>query len=119
MRWDGYQKHCRQLSAGRPHIWSSATLYDEWIAKKRERWFASFLNNHPVPTQQDILDFHQTAGDGDSPTDLLMSRDHIYSTVSTTSILLSDGWGHMKYLDHRKKKLIEKNIELTRTILAA
>lgn len=119
MRWDGQRKHCRQLPAGRAHIWSSATLYENPVAKKREQWFASFLNKNNKPTQQDILHFHQTAGDGDSRNDLFMTRDTTYSTVSTTSILLCDGKGHMKYLDHCNKKMIEKNIELTGTILAA
>lgn len=119
MRWDGQQKHCRQLVASRPHIWSSATLYDMPTAKKREHWFASFLNKGPVPTQQDILHFHQTAGEGDPGNDLLMSRDGIYSTVSTTSILLCEGRGSMIYLDHRDKRRFEKKIELNGTILAA
>ncbi len=37
------------LSINRPYIWSSATLYDGFVVKKREQWFASFLNNHPTP----------------------------------------------------------------------
>lgn len=119
LRWDGNNKYIKQLNANRPHIWSSSTLYDGLIAKKREYWFASFLNRHPVPTQQDILQFHQQGGDGDSTNDLFMRRGDEYGTVSTTSILLCEGRASMQYHDHKKKSISEKKIELTGIIQAA
>jgi uncharacterized protein with NRDE domain len=114
-RWDGAEKYCRQLSASRPHIWSSATLYDGLIIKKREQWFAAFLNRINTPTQQDILNFHRFSGDGDSKNDLLMSRDNIYSTVSITGILITTERGSLKYLDLKKEKIAETKIELLTT----
>lgn len=111
-RWDGTEKYCRQLSACRPHIWSSATLYDGLVIKKREQWFAAFLNRINNPTQQDILNFHRFSGDGDCKNDLLMSRDNIYSTVSITSILVTAERGSMKYLDLKEEKMSETKIEL-------
>jgi uncharacterized protein with NRDE domain len=111
-RWDGTEKYCRQLSASRPYIWSSATLYDGLVIKKREQWFASFLNRINTPTQQDILNFHRFSGDGDSTNDLLMSRDTIYSTVSITGILVTAERGSIKYLDLKKEKMCETKIEL-------
>lgn len=119
MRWDGSQQYARQLAAYRPQIWSSATLYDEKIIRKRQQWFASFLNQTPVPTQQDILRFHQFAGEGDPRNDLMMSAAGIYRTVSTTGILLCEGRGSMTYIDHGANKNYEKKIGLTGTILAA
>lgn len=119
LRWDGERKHLRQLNAARPHIWSSATLYDGYTAKKREYWFASFLNRHPVLTQQDIFNFHKTGGDGDSYDDLFMKRGTEYSTVSTTGILLCEGRAGMVYHDHKNNRITEKNIELTGIIQAA
>lgn len=112
-RWDGTEKFCKQMPAGRPHIWSSATLYDGLVIKKREQWFAAFLNRNSSPTQQDILNFHRFTGDGDSNNDLLMSREGVYSTVSITSILLTDGRGNMKYMDLKNGRQAERNIELT------
>lgn len=119
LRWDGEKKYARQLNAARPHIWSSATLYDGYTAKKREYWFASFLNKHPVPTQQDILNFHLTGGDGDSFDDLFMKRGNEYCTVSTTGILLCEGRAGMIYHDHKNNRITEKKIELTGIIQAA
>lgn len=111
-RWDGTEKYCKQLNAGRPYMWSSATLYDGFAIKKREQWFASFLNNHPTPTQQDILHFHHFTDDGDKQNGLLMTRDGIYSTVSITSIFLTKDRGCVKYIDIKEKTSGEIKIEL-------
>ena len=111
-RWDGNEKYCRQLSVNRPHIWSSATLYDGFIVKKREQWFANFLNSHPVPTQQDILNFHHLTGDGDKQNDLLMTRDGMYTTVSITGIQLTKDRGCIKYIDIKNNSTSEIKIEL-------
>jgi hypothetical protein len=111
-RWDGTEKYFGQLSTNRSYIWSSATLYNGFVVKKREQWFASFLNNHPVPTQQDIINFHRFTSDGDRNNDLVMTRDGLYCTVSITSILLTKDRASMKYLDIKKENISELNIAL-------
>ena len=110
-RWDGKDKHCQQLKINRPYIWSSVTLYDKEAIKKRDQWFAAFLNNKPHPTQKDILEFHHVAGDGDSGNDLLMEREDIYSTLSITSLLITGDRGSMKYMDLKNNTVHEKKIE--------
>jgi hypothetical protein len=90
-------------------------LYDGFVVKKREHWFASFLNNHLTPTQQDIINFHRFTGDGDKKNDLLMTRDGLYKTVSITSILLTKDRASMKYLDIKKENTAEVNIALLHT----
>ena len=112
-RWDGSKKFCRQLRNYRHHIWSSATLYEDQVVKKREQWFAEFLNKNPNPTQEDILHFHRFSGDGDKNNDLQMERNGVYSTVSITSILLTADRGSMKYLDLKEDKTYERKIEFT------
>ena len=111
-RWDGSKKHCRQLRNYRHYIWSSATLYEGHIVKKREQWLAKFLNDNPNPTQEDILHFHRFSGDGDKTNDLQMERAGVYSTVSLTSILLTADRGSMKYLDLKENTCSERKIEL-------
>ena len=111
-RWDGTEKYCKQLNAGRSYLWSSATLYDGFAVKKREQWFASFLNDHPTPTQQDILHFHLFTGDGNNKNDLLKTRDRMYTTVSITSILLTKDRGCIKYVDIKANASSEIKIEL-------
>jgi hypothetical protein len=111
-RWDGLQRYCRQLSTSRPRIWSSATLYDAVIHKKREQWFAKFLNGIPNPTQQDILNFHLFGGDGTGRNDLRMERDGVYATVSIASILLNADHAVMKYQDLVENTKSELKMEL-------
>jgi hypothetical protein len=98
-RWDGQQKHWVQLKNNYPCIWSSATLYDEITVKKRERWFTNWLSKNPYPTQQDILQFHQFTGEGDTNNNLLMNRDGKMLTVSVTGIELNKQQGKMQYID--------------------
>jgi len=115
-RWDGAEKYNKQLKKHRPYIWSSVTLYDNDAVRKREQWFADFLNNHPHPTQKDILDFHRFTGDGDAANDLLMERADIYSTVSITSLLITADRGSVKYADLKSNTLHEKKIEFQASI---
>lgn len=112
-RWDGHKKYCRQLRNYRHYIWSSATLYDQDTVRKREQWFASFLNKNPYPTQEDVLHFHRFSGEGDKTKDLQMERSGLYSTVSITSILLTADRGSMKYHDLKEGKSYERKIEFT------
>ena len=110
-RWDGSEKYYQQLKRHRPYIWSSVTLYNTDVIKKREQWFADFLNDKPHPTQKDILAFHRFTGDGDATNDLLMKRADIYSTVSITSLLITADRGSMKYQDMKSSILYERKIE--------
>jgi uncharacterized protein with NRDE domain len=98
-RWDGQQKHWEQLKNNYPCIWSSATLYNTAIVKKREQWFTNWLNKNPYPTQEDILQFHQFTGGGDSNNGLVMNRDGKMLTVSVTGIELDTHHGKMQYID--------------------
>ncbi len=118
-RWDGNKKYCKQLENYRPHIWSSATLYDEEVVKKREYWFLKWLNKNPNPTQQDILHFHQFAGDGDKHNDLRVNRDGKLFTVSVTGIKLNAEKGTMRYLDLKDNMVYRQEIEFVSSNLLA
>ena len=98
-RWDGSMRHTRRMDETRPHIWSSATLYDAEVMRRRERWFAEWLEGKPAPGGDDILDFHLTAGEGDSCNGLLMERSGEVCTVSVTAMELRPDAGRMLYLD--------------------
>lgn len=111
-RWDGLKKHCWQLRKYKAYIWSSATLYEQQVTRKREQWFAAFLNRTPNPTQEDIFNFHLFSGDGDKKNDLQMERTGTYSTVSIASILLTADRGSIKYFDLKEEKCYERKIEL-------
>lgn len=111
-RWDGEKKHCKQIEKYRPHIWSSVTLYDKEVIQKREQWFLKWLNKNLNPTQQDILHFHQFAGDGDSNNDLRMNRDGMMLTVSVTGIELSADKASMRYVDLKDNMVYRQELPI-------
>lgn len=109
-RWDGVRKHHISLDERRPHIWSSVTLYDDAVIRRRQQWFQQWLLQHTHPTQDDILHFHQFAGEGDPANDLRMNRNELMLTVSVTSIALGNRSATMKYLDLGDNSLSELHL---------
>lgn len=98
-RWDGTKKYVTGLPDSQPHIWSSATLYDEEVVEKRKNWFRKWLQQHKHPSPDDILHFHQFTGDGDTHNDLRMNRNGQVFTVSVTLMALTDEMTQIHYLD--------------------
>ena len=98
-RWDGTHKHVRKLPADQAHTWSSATLYDEAIAAKRNAWFTRWLPAHPSPSTEDIIGYHLSAGDGDAHNDVRMNRNGQMLTVSISAMEISHHTCTMHYLD--------------------
>ncbi|NBC09359.1 MAG: hypothetical protein GVY26_19390 [Bacteroidetes bacterium] len=112
LRWDQAQLHPRTFEASRPHVWSSVPLYPPPIRKKREQWFAEWLAEHKHYAQEDILHWHQTAGEGDPWNDVVMNRDNVVRTVSITSIAKQDGRLDMQYHDLIRQQVKEAKIQL-------
>lgn len=98
-RWDGQRKYRKQLDPSRPHIWSSVTLYDEASAARRKGWFDVWLSRHPEISQQDIIGFHLSAGDGDQHNDIRMNRAGHLLTVSISGIQSMPHHSYFRYLD--------------------
>jgi len=114
-RWTGQQKHYKLLDRKSPHIWSSATLYDDEVIARRRNWFTGWLHKHPAPQQGDILDFHQFTGDGDAHNDLLMNRDGKVFTVSVTSVQIEPSRASLQYLDIRNHQQSTEEIVFMNT----
>jgi hypothetical protein len=105
IRWDGQAVHLAAKEAGRPHIWSSATLYTPAVVRQREGWFAAWLGKRDVFTVADILRFHHFAGGDDDANGLLMHRENAHRTVSITSIAHQGRGEHlMVYEDLVKRR---------------
>lgn len=98
-RWDGFQRSLKKLDFSQPRIWSSVTLYDDEIIKKREKWFGSWLEERSSFTLQDVLDFHTYAGEGNKRYDILMEQDRRLRTISITSIINENNGSSMFYRD--------------------
>jgi uncharacterized protein with NRDE domain len=117
-RWDGNNKFLAEKDKTKSHIWSSATLYNSEIVRKREDWFTDWLQQNKRPLQNDIFHFHQFTGDGDKNNDLLMNRDGEVATVSITGVELSKDNALVKYLDLPQHKVYNEHIPLLKTATA-
>ncbi len=89
LRWDGQQKHLRQLDADTPYIWSSATLYTKEVMQDRENAFAQFLGNGPAPTGEAIIAFHTNKTE-DQENGFVIDRGTGLKTFSVTQALLDE-----------------------------
>ncbi len=115
--WDGQEKHLLQLDHERPHIWSSVTLYNKPVRDQRKAWLKAWLISNPEPDLQEIISFHQFAGEGDVKNDLLMNRDNDLFTVSITGMQVSDDHAEMVYLDFRNGKTANFQLNFKQSLL--
>lgn len=100
--WDGNDRHLREIPLA-PAIWSSSLLYSDDMKRKRETWFSEFLFDHLSPTQDEILQFHKNAGEGNPETDLIMDRIFV-RTKSITQVTIADTL-EMYYEDLQEEKI--------------
>jgi hypothetical protein len=105
--WDEQNAHFEEKPL-RPYIWSSSLLYSETIRKKREHWFAEFLNRYPSPSEGDLLTFHKTAGEGNAQNDVVMDRGFV-KTKSITQVVAQDSF-HMRYEDLQQHTVSETSL---------
>lgn len=86
LKWDGNQKHIKQLNDQKNHIWSSATLYPADVALKKENWFKKWMETNSKETDKNIYNFHATTH-GNKPSEDVRSKfKGDLQTVSITQI---------------------------------
>ena len=105
MIWDGHKTHFNKKPL-QPTIWSSSLLYSMEVKKKREQWFSDFLKTTDMITEESILNFHKTAGEGNKETNLVMDRVFV-KTKSITKFSKRNETCEMYYEDlsnHKKYK---------------
>lgn len=116
-RWDEKKVHQKRLEVTQPHIWSSSTLYTDEVKGKRKGWFKQWLNKHQAYELDEIMDFHQHAGDGDPYNDVIMNRDEIVRTVSITNIIKAPDQIELRYLDLLQEQQTNIELELDRAMV--
>jgi uncharacterized protein with NRDE domain len=82
--WDGSTLHFSEKSLS-PMIWSSSSLYSSEVKRKREAWFSNFIFKNVNPSEEALLAFHKTAGEGSIKNDLIMDRGFV-KTKSITQL---------------------------------
>ncbi len=115
-RWDGINKYLKELNAHQSHIWSSVTLYDTEMTKKRKEWFDQWSLKHPFPNQDDAIDFHINAGEGNTEVDVKMNRNNELFTVSISSIFIGNEFNDFVYIDLCNDQSTKQRILLTKKI---
>ncbi len=94
LKYDGVNKHFKMLDAESNYIWSSATLYDNETAEKKENKFKHWILKEENKTPESILQFHglnNTEG-------FILNKDHV-KTVSITSVYNNGKKSEMQYHD--------------------
>ena len=90
-RWDGTRRHIKELSLSIPQMWSSATLYDPSVQRRRKGWFYDFLqDNNGFVQPTDLWQFHKTERPDEPENALVMQRPTGVQTVSLTQIIISN-----------------------------
>ncbi len=101
--WDGTEYHFSEEPLA-PQIWSSSPLYPENLKEKREKWFSEFLFEAVKPSENELLQFHKNAGEGDLNSNLIMDRGFT-KTKSITQIFKKEDAIKMRYEDLQKEEI--------------
>lgn len=107
--WDGKEKHQRDLPLT-AHIWSSSTLYTDEMKAMREDWFVDFKMKGDFRDDA-IFNFHESAGNGDITTDVLMNRVFV-RTVSITQIKKNTNDIAIRYKNILTNEISNTNLQL-------
>lgn len=111
-RWDGMEKHFKQLDESMPYIWSSATLYSSAVRNKRKIWFKKWLIEQEGQPEEKIFNFHLFAGDDDKSNSVLMNRNNEMLTVCITCIAMNSDKPVIKYYDVLNDAFNENHINI-------
>lgn len=99
IRWDGQQIYHHIIDTNKPHIWSSATLYNLAIRQKREEWFAKFLTENNAIESHHLLAFHQRKQSSQKDETILMNTNFGLQTVSISQLIVQDNKTQFNYFD--------------------
>lgn len=98
-KWNGEALFMKELNPHVPHIYSSVTLYNAAMIAERVQWFNQWLLQNNQPTQSDAIQFHTSAGKGNTDFGLQMNRNDLMLTVSVTSVFINENEVSLFYKD--------------------
>ncbi|HLN95751.1 MAG TPA: NRDE family protein [Flavobacterium sp.] len=107
LRWDGTEKDTVGLSVADDHIWSSSTLYPLEVRRQRENWFREFLLDHPLPTPEDLFEFHRHSHEDDRHDGLVIERGSHLQTVSITQTVIDGAAVRLTHHDLATEPVIQ------------
>lgn len=89
LRWDGINKHRKELDSNRNYIWSSSTLYSKEVIHNRESLFGKFILNASNLNEDTIIDFHSSNND-DFENGFVINRSDKIKTFSITQAVFNN-----------------------------
>jgi uncharacterized protein with NRDE domain len=96
--WDGVAKHCKKLATGKPHIWSSATLYSPPAKLYRQQLFDNRMAMNETISASAVFDFFKLYQDKENG--FIINRNNKMQTLSYSFITLdSNQQAVMQYYD--------------------
>lgn len=111
--WDGLKRHVNELPL-KPKIWSSSTLYDQAMKLKRKQWFGAFKDTHNLNAET-LLEFHKTAGQGNSHYGVIMDRGFV-KTMSITQVAKTNDAIHMHYENLDTNEITEEVFNIPQNV---
>lgn len=108
VKWDEVEKHVFNKSIKKPHIWSSATLYNRIQRTMRKQWFEDFCRYNMPLSIDKILSFHTHTQVINTEYGLVINREDKTKTVSITQLLLKNDKLEMTYINRISNTTIEK-----------
>ena len=112
LRWDEVKQHVKKLDTNSTHLWASCTLYSQEWQSKRQDWFSDWQEKNTTPNQNNILDFHKHAGEGNPRFDVVMNYKDIVRTTSITSIIKTKQKMDLRYEDMLDGKMKKEELVL-------
>ena len=106
--WDGFKIHFNKKPL-QATIWSSSLLYTMEDKQKREQWFSDYLKTTDLITDDSIINFHKTAGEGNTETNLIMDRVFV-KTKSITKFSKRNEICEMHYEDLSIHKIYKQTL---------
>lgn len=111
--WDGNRQYFTRLPL-EAKIWSSSTLYSEFMRNERLNWFQDFKSENNLESKT-ILNFHKKAGSNNDEYGVIMNRGFI-KTTSITQITKENNTLEMHYESLENNIISSKIFNLPLTI---
>lgn len=110
-RWDGTDKHYKDLDPKSNFIWSSVTLYDTDAIAQREQKFTNFLKDNHSIQEESIINFHMN-NDNDFENGFIINRKDQVKTFSITQAVVQAEEIIFNHLDLDKNQINSKKFSL-------
>lgn len=116
LRWDGSNKHEKELDGSGSYIWSSATLYSDEVIRHREDLFNRFMKQREEPTAVAIEEFHSN-NHRDEENGFIINRSSGMKTFSITQAIVQPGKIDFRHNDLLANREFEETMYISPALI--